>query len=66
MVISYYMQNVAENDACGQIVPQEIHNIIGTEFTFYIKVAEYNFSAKHQSFTVTKLVIPSPVQTTKV
>ncbi|VYS62284.1 unnamed protein product [Arabidopsis thaliana] len=55
--------NVGENDPYGEIVPQEIHNIIGKDFFFYIKVASYNFTAKHQSFSVSKMVTPSPMVT---
>ncbi|XP_019085736.1 PREDICTED: uncharacterized protein LOC104715847 isoform X2 [Camelina sativa] len=57
--------NVAQNDACGLIVPKEIQNLVGRNFVFCIKVREYNFTAKYQSFAVAQIEIPPAVAVKK-
>ncbi|CAH2035718.1 unnamed protein product [Thlaspi arvense] len=36
-------------------LPQVIKGIVGTTFTFQLKLTEYNFTSKHQSFTISRI-----------
>ncbi|KFK21909.1 hypothetical protein AALP_AAs64157U000100 [Arabis alpina] len=57
--------DVPENDDFGEIVPQAIQDIVGGVFLFYVKVAKYNFTAKHQSFSVYQIAPPPNALTKK-
>ncbi|KFK44116.1 hypothetical protein AALP_AA1G217700 [Arabis alpina] len=57
--------DVPENDDSGEIVLQAIQDIGGGVFLFYVKVAKYNFTAKHQSFSVYQIAPPPNAVTKK-
>lgn len=59
-------QAKAENDDFGDRVPQAIRDIVGRVLFFYVKVSEYNFTAKYQSFPVYDVSLPTSVITKKV
>ena len=49
------LQGVGVNARVEAEVPQFITDIVGKTFTFQIKLGEFNFTFKHQTFTISRI-----------
>lgn len=55
----------------GNNIPQFLKDLVGKTYTFQLKLSTYNFTSKHQSFTISRIfeapeVLPNATFTTQV